>query len=87
VIELAQIVAAIGRFYVILIVVYILMTWLPMRGIVYDIHRVLATIVEPYLAIFRRFIPPLGMIDISPLIAVLVFNILLGFVVNALYRL
>jgi len=87
VIELAQIIAAIGRFYVILIVVYILMTWLPMRGIVYDIHRVLATIVEPYLAIFRRLIPPLGMIDISPLIAVLVFNILLNFVVNALYRL
>ena len=29
-----------------------------------------ARICEPYLEPFRRFIPPLGMIDISPLVAI-----------------
>ena len=35
----------------------------------------LRDVVEPYLSIFRRFIPPLGPIDISPIIAVLVLQI------------
>ncbi|EEM40509.1 hypothetical protein bthur0014_35800 [Bacillus thuringiensis IBL 4222] len=30
----------------------------------------MARICEPYLEPFRRFIPPLGMIDISPLVAI-----------------
>jgi uncharacterized protein YggT (Ycf19 family) len=30
---------------------------------------------EPYLGLFRRFIPPIGPIDISPLVAVLVLQI------------
>lgn len=83
----AQAVYAIGRFYLFLIVVYVLMSWLPMRGIVYDIHRVLASVVEPYLGVFRRFIPPLGMVDISPLVAVVVLNIALSLIVQTLYRL
>ena len=84
---IAQAVYAIGRFYIILIIVYVLLTWLPMRGIVYDVHRVLASVVEPYLGLFRRFIPPLGTVDISPLVAVVVLNIALGFLVQVLYRL
>jgi YggT family protein len=31
---------------------------------------------EPYLRLFRRFIPPLGMFDFSPLIALIVLGIL-----------
>ena len=29
---------------------------------------------DPYLNFFRRFIPPLGMIDISPIVAILALN-------------
>jgi len=39
----------------------------------------LRDVTEPYLSIFRRFIPPLGPIDISPIVAVLVLQIV-GFV-------
>jgi YggT family protein len=35
----------------------------------------LARICEPYLEPFRKFIPPLGMIDISPLVAIFTLNL------------
>ncbi|TFH68009.1 YggT family protein [Gammaproteobacteria bacterium LSUCC0057] len=34
--------------------------------------RVIAQLVEPYMGVFRRFIPPLGMLDLSPMAAILV---------------
>jgi YggT family protein len=35
----------------------------------------LRDVVEPYLGLFRRFIPPIGPIDISPIAAILVLQI------------
>lgn len=35
----------------------------------------LRDVCEPYLSIFRRFIPPLGPLDLSPLVAILVLNV------------
>ncbi len=35
----------------------------------------LRDVCEPYLGIFRRFIPPIGPVDISPIVAVLVLQI------------
>lgn len=62
------------RLYEILIVVYVLMSWFPMRGILYDIYTVLASVVEPYVGLFRRFIPPIGGFDFSPWAAILVLE-------------
>ena len=31
----------------------------------------IARLVEPYLSIFRSIIPPIGMIDISPIVAII----------------
>jgi YggT family protein len=79
-------VAAIGilaqvlRYYEMLIVVYVLMSWFPMRGILYDIYRVFGSLVEPYVGIFRRFIPPIGGFDFSPWAAIIVVQ----FVIYAL---
>jgi uncharacterized protein YggT (Ycf19 family) len=41
--------------------------------------------VEPYLGLFRRFIPPLGPIDISPIIGLLVLQIVGQIIVNAIH--
>jgi len=55
--------------YQILLVIYILMSWVPStRETKFGI--LLGRIIEPYLAVFRKFIPPLGMIDISPIVAI-----------------
>ena len=55
--------------YQVLLIIYILMSWVPsMRENAFG--RFLEKIVEPYLGFFRKFIPPLGMIDISPIVAI-----------------
>jgi len=44
----------------------------------------ISKLVEPYLSIFRRFIPPLGPIDISPIVAIFVFRYITGFALEGL---
>lgn len=64
--------------YSTVIVVYVLMSWLrPSRGgIVFEIYRTLGTICEPWLGLFRRFIPPIGMVDISPIVAIVALSLI-----------
>jgi YggT family protein len=45
--------------------------------------KFLREVCEPYLRIFRRFIPPLGPIDISPIVAIFVLRIVGGLIVSA----
>ncbi len=42
----------------------------------------LRDVAEPYLRIFRRFIPPLGPLDLSPIVAILVLRIVGGILVG-----
>ncbi len=44
----------------------------------------LRDVCEPFLSIFRRFIPPLGPFDLSPIIAVFVLRIVGGIIVSAI---
>lgn len=53
------------------LIIYIFMSWLPgARESAFG--EFLAKICEPYLEPFRKIIPPLGMIDISPIVAIFV---------------
>lgn len=63
-------------FYSTLIIIYIIMSWFPLKGVLLDIQRVLGTLVEPYLGLFRRVIPLVGNLDFSPVIAIIVLSIL-----------
>ena len=61
------------QIYMYALIIYILMSWFPgARESTFG--EFLGRICEPYLEQFRRFIPPLGMIDISPLIAIVVLQ-------------
>lgn len=54
-----------------MIIIYILMSWLP-NARESAFGEILGKFVEPYLAPFRRFIPPIfGMLDISPIVAII----------------
>ena len=67
------IIAMAFQIYSFAIIIYILMSWLP--GLQESkFGEILAKIVEPYLSIFRTIIPPIGMIDISPIVALLALN-------------
>lgn len=54
--------------YSFVIFVYVMMSWIPMGGgIVTDVYHALGKICDPFLDLFRRFIPPIGgMVDVSP---------------------
>ena len=70
--------------YVLLILAYVLTSWIR-AGASPTLERVrqfLYDICEPYLRLFRRFIPPLGPLDLSPIAAVFSLYVI-GRVVNA----
>ncbi|MEX2415817.1 MAG: YggT family protein [Paenibacillaceae bacterium] len=55
--------------YFFMLIAYVLMSWLPNARESF-VGELLSKLVEPYLAPFRRIIPPIGgMIDISPVVA------------------
>ena len=77
--SLLVIVLQLMRFYELLIVVYVLMSWLrPSTGLLFDVYRTLGTIVEPWIGLFRRIMPRTGMLDFSPLVAIIVLQIIAG---------
>lgn len=56
------------------IIARVLMSWMPSGGAP-RLRTVLNDITEPVLGPFRRYVPRLGMIDISPIVAILVLDI------------
>ena len=62
--------------YTMILFVYVLMSWIPQKsGIIADIDTVLGRVCDPFLNLFRKFIPPIGgMVDRSPIFALLVLQ-------------
>ncbi|UOQ43122.1 YggT family protein [Halobacillus salinarum] len=56
-----------------ILIIYILMSWFP-GARQSSFGEILGRLAEPFLEPFRRIIPPLGMIDISPIVAILVLR-------------
>ena len=66
--------AQLVQIYSFALIIYIFMSWVPnVRESA--IGQFLGRICEPYLEPFRKIIPPIGMIDISPIVAIFVLNI------------
>jgi len=63
--------------YTILIFLYILMSWvqLPYNVWIGRVRTFLHDTVEPYLGLFRRIIPPIGGLDLSPIVALIVLQL------------
>ncbi len=60
--------------YILVILVYIIMSWirLPYSPWLNRIQRFLYDVCDPYLRLFRRIVPPIGPLDLSPMFAVIV---------------
>ena len=77
--DIANYVSALFYVYIIIIFVYILLNLVfslggrtPYLRWLDAILTFLRDVSEPYLRLFRRIIPPLGMFDLSPMIAIIV---------------
>jgi YggT family protein len=87
--DVAHYVSVLFWIYTILILVRILLSWVPRMPVnpVLDVAvRFVEDVTEPYLAIWRRIIPPINAggagIDISPIVAIFVLNIGGGIIVK-----
>ncbi len=66
----SQLIHFIFQIYSLMIFIRIIASWVPQFSH-YWIMRFIAYYTDPYLNLFRRFIPPIGMFDFSPIIAIL----------------
>jgi len=75
--------------YLVLIFIRVLMSWIPRM----PYNRILAAVLQfvqdvtdPYLNLFRRFLPPVrlgpGALDLSPIVATIVLLVVGGLIVN-----
>ena len=73
---ISSILIALADTYSLVIFIYVMMSWIPMSsGVIADIYSALGKICDPFLDLFKRLIPPIGgMIDITPIIALLVLQ-------------
>ncbi|MBN8234365.1 YggT family protein [Halobacillus kuroshimensis] len=56
-----------------ILIIYILLSWFP-GARESSFGQILGRLAEPFLEPFRKIIPPLGMIDLSPLVAIIVLR-------------
>ncbi|TVQ22661.1 MAG: YggT family protein [Leptolyngbya sp. DLM2.Bin15] len=70
------------NFYTALLFIRILLTWFPTIDWSNPLLSALQQITDPFLNIFRSFIPPLGMIDISPMLAILALQLVRGLFIS-----
>ncbi|WP_285876666.1 YggT family protein [Fictibacillus phosphorivorans] len=68
--EIAYVAQKLIQIYYYMIIGYILLSWFP-NARESSIGQVIGRLVEPYLSPFRKIIPPLGMIDLSPIVALM----------------
>ena len=72
--------------YTLIIFAYILTSWvrMPYSPWLNRIQRFLHDVTEPYLRLFRRILPSMGPLDLSPWIAVIVLWLLAEVLINVL---
>ncbi len=73
----ATVVNGVLNFYGLLILAYVIISWFRPTGFLFEFFRVIGSVVEPYIGLFRRFMPNTGAIDFSPLVAILVLQYLI----------
>ena len=74
--------AVIGRFlaiYSVILFARILLTWFPNLDWSNPILSTVSAITDPYLNVFRGLIPPIGGLDLSALVAILLLQLVQGF--------
>jgi len=77
--------------YIVILFVYILLNIMFSLGVRPPYSRVtdailgfLRDVSEPYLRVFRRFIPPIGQLDLSPMVGIIVLYFAQSLVVGAI---
>lgn len=68
----------------IILLFYIVCTWIPQVNWYREPFATARTISDFVFSPFRRIIPPIGMLDISPIVAFIALNLIEGLILRAL---
>lgn len=78
-----QLINLVFQVYTLMLFARILASWVPQIN-EYRLMQFISYYTDPYLNLFRRFIPPLGMFDLSPIVAFLSLSFIQNLVINFL---
>jgi len=67
------------------IIIRALLSWFAVGNTGGPVFRLLDDITEPIIAPLRRIIPPLGMIDITPIVAILLIQFITNVLVGSIH--
>jgi len=73
--------------YILLILAYVLTSWIKMPYALHRVQRFLDDVCEPYIRLFRRVLPAIGPLDLSPIIAIITLYIAQTILVRLIGRL
>lgn len=73
--------------YILLILAYVLTSWIRMPYALHKVQRFLDDVCEPYIRIFRRLLPTIGPLDLSPIVAVITLIVVQQLLVGLIGRL
>lgn len=79
-----QLVDIVFEVYVWLIIARIVLSWVP-HNPYNSIIRFVYEMTQPVLGIFKKIIPPIGMIDFSPIVAFLALELVRMVIIKILY--
>lgn len=83
ILKIDKFIATLIYFYSILIVLRIFLSWLPSIDWEKQPFRFVSMVTDVYLDLFRRFIPTLGGLDFSPIVALLVLGLIQDLFIRA----
>ena len=73
--------------YALVVFLYVLTSWIRLPYSFNPVQRFLYEVCEPYLRVWRRFLPSFGGLDLSPMVAIIALVLLGQIVVGLLDRL
>jgi YggT family protein len=73
--------------YALIVFLYVLTSWVRLPYSLNPVQRFLSEVCEPYLRLWRRVLPSMGALDLSPMVAIFALVVLGQIVVNVLDRL
>ncbi|MEB3328129.1 MAG: YggT family protein [Candidatus Sericytochromatia bacterium] len=82
--SLAQAISLTGNTIVLIIFIRAILSLFPAVDPYHPVVRFLDTICAPIFGVFRRLMPPVGMLDLSPLLAILTVQLVTEILVHLL---
>jgi YggT family protein len=84
--SLQRFVAVFFDVYILLILAWVLTSWIRLPYALHRVQRFLDDVCEPYIRVFRRLLPSVGPLDLSPIVAIVVLVLVQRLLVELIGR-